>query len=66
MKNRGNPRDFSNLTYDKTQIPIALTNETAAIMHDVSDIFYLPRSKFQTFHYLSNLFNKIKIFVGKN
>ena len=64
MANRGNVID-KNLTYDITQIPIGVTNNSASVGTYLSDIFYMPKSKLAQFHFLSDLFNRKRIFLGK-
>lgn len=65
--NRGNVND-KNLTYDPKKIPIGVTNESVSIGNfrfSFSDIFYMPKSKLNQFHFLSDLFNRKRIFLGK-
>ena len=37
----------------------------SAVAVSQSDIFYLPKSKFKSFHLISSLFSKNRVFLGK-
>ena len=64
MLNRGNLVD-KNVSYDPTQIPIGVTNDSISVGEIIADIFYMPKGKFGQFHFLSDLFNRKRIFLGK-
>ena len=64
MLNRGNLID-KKLSYDPTQIPIGVTNDSISVVQIIADIFYMPKGKFGQFHFLSDLFNRKRIFLGK-
>ena len=50
-----------NITYD--QIGFGVNNLTASVATIISDIFYMPKSKLVEFHFLSDLFNRERIFL---
>jgi len=48
----------------KLEIPFELTDETSPSNPAISDIFYVPKSKFKVFHYFSSLFRRNNLFFG--
>ena len=66
MANRGSyiVRD-NNRTYDPKKIAFGVNNVSVSMATHMADIFYLPKSKLSHFHFLSDLFHRNKIFLGK-
>ena len=60
MSNRRNISE-RNITYD--QIDFGVNNLTASVAVFISDIFYMPMSKLAEFHFLSDLFNRERIYL---
>ena len=61
IMNKYNP---SQIIHNFTNIPFGFNNETITTAVDFSDIFYLPKSKFKNYHFLSSLTNRFEIFLG--
>jgi hypothetical protein len=60
MLNRRNISNM-NITYDK--IDFGVNGLTASVATGLSDLFYMPKSKLSEFHFLSDLFNRERIFL---
>ncbi len=66
MANRGSYIvRVNNRTYDPKKIAFGVNNVSVSMATHMADIFYLPKSKLSHFHFLSDLFHRNKIFLGK-